>query len=226
MKKFVQVLLFVLVVAARGHAQGQSTSFNITVVAPPSCVVTLAPNPSSASGAQLYSGKAGTINFNISLCPMASSSATATWDGVASPANFASGPPATLSAPITVAQATVGSHTLVLIIPPPILSMTTPVTLPNGIVGAAYSVSLASLANVTGGLSPYIWTLDPTTPLPPGLSLSSSGVISGVASGTGSFSFLFTVQDSSGLALRHRREQWTQAWASRISLLRQSLSGH
>src|ERR1039457_6363563 len=47
-------------------------------------------------------------------------------------------------------------------------------TLPQGVVLSAYSVTLVP----TGGLGPYTWTLN-SGALPPGLTLSSGGVISG-----------------------------------------------
>lgn len=200
MKKVLLIALLSLFAAFGVRAQS-TTTFSITVQAPPSCTVTLAANPVSTSGSKLYSGQAGVINFNISACSIAGSSATATWDGAATPTNFVAGPPAALSVPVSAAQATVGTHSLVLTIPFPVLSMTTPVTLPNAQVGVIYSANLASLSGLTGGTPPYNFSLDPATPLPSGLTLSSSGIISGTptsSSGTGSLSFNFTVADSSG----------------------------
>lgn len=62
-----------------------------------------------------------------------------------------------------------------------------------GTVGTAYSVSLAA----TGGTSPYAWTLSAGS-LPGGLTLSSTGVISGTPSVSGTFSPNFRVMDSNG----------------------------
>lgn len=85
------------------------------------------------------------------------------------------------------------------------MALKSPVTLPNGKVGTAYSVNLVQLSGLTGGVPPYTWTLDPTTPLPSGLTLSSSGIVAGSPSGVGSFSVRFTVRDASGLAIVARR---------------------
>lgn len=63
--------------------------------------------------------------------------------------------------------------------------------LPGGTVLQAYSQTLT----VTGGTGPYTWALTSGT-LPPGLSLSSGGVISGTPAQVGSFSFTVTATDS------------------------------
>ena len=65
-------------------------------------------------------------------------------------------------------------------------------TLPNGTVGVAYSQTLTA----TGGTTPYTWTITSGT-LPNGLSLSSSGVISGTPTTAGGLtSITFQVTDS------------------------------
>jgi hypothetical protein len=64
--------------------------------------------------------------------------------------------------------------------------------LPNGTTGTAYSANLAA----SGGTSPYTWSLIGGS-LPPGLALSSAGVISGTPSSAGVFSVTFQAKDSS-----------------------------
>jgi len=65
-------------------------------------------------------------------------------------------------------------------------------SLPNGTVGVAYSQTLTA----TGGSTPYTWTIASGT-LPAGLSLSSSGVISGTPTTAGGpTSVTFRVTDS------------------------------
>jgi uncharacterized protein (TIGR03437 family) len=77
----------------------------------------------------------------------------------------------------------------ILIIAP--LTITT-TTLPGGSIGAAYSQTVA----VTGGVSPYTWSLN-SGALPTGLTLNATtGLISGTPSATGSFSFTIGVKDS------------------------------
>jgi hypothetical protein len=64
--------------------------------------------------------------------------------------------------------------------------------LPNGIVGTAYSQTLAAI----GGITPFTWTLTAGA-LPAGLTLSSSGTISGTPTAAGKANFTVTVTDSS-----------------------------
>lgn len=76
----------------------------------------------------------------------------------------------------------------------PYVSVTT-LTLPPGQVKSAYTTSLAA----AGGLTPpaYSWLLSSGS-LPPGLNLSSAGVIAGTPSTVGSSSFTVQVTDSEG----------------------------
>ncbi|MGH9627171.1 MAG: putative Ig domain-containing protein, partial [Bryobacteraceae bacterium] len=66
-----------------------------------------------------------------------------------------------------------------------------PGSLPGGTVGTPYSVTLTA----TGGTAPYIWSMDNCC-LPPGLSLSPSGVLSGVPTETGVAEFSVRVADA------------------------------
>jgi large repetitive protein len=67
-----------------------------------------------------------------------------------------------------------------------------PSTLPNPVVGSAYSQSLSS----AGGVSPYTYSLTAGA-LPPGISLSTTGVLSGSATTPGNFSFTVKSTDAS-----------------------------
>ena len=80
---------------------------------------------------------------------------------------------------VTIAPATVTTLTL------------SPTTLPNGDVAAAYSQTITA----TGGTGPYTFATTSGT-LPTGLTLASSGVLSGTPTATGSFSFTITGTDS------------------------------
>jgi Putative Ig domain len=73
---------------------------------------------------------------------------------------------------------------------PPLTITTT--SLPNGIVGIAYSSTLTA----TGGTTPYSWTIVSGT-LPAGLSLSQGGTISGTPTSAGQSNFTVQVTDSS-----------------------------
>jgi hypothetical protein len=70
----------------------------------------------------------------------------------------------------------------------------TTATLTGGTVGAAYSAALAE----TGGSGTLTWALASGSSLPAGLSLSSSGTISGTPTSAGTTSFTVKVTDSSG----------------------------
>ncbi|MGH9824476.1 MAG: putative Ig domain-containing protein, partial [Blastocatellia bacterium] len=68
-------------------------------------------------------------------------------------------------------------------------------TLPRGGQGAPYSATLTA----TGGTAPYTWSLLSTSgPIPPGLTLSESGAISGTPSATNSYGFTVQVTDGTG----------------------------
>ena len=83
--------------------------------------------------------------------------------------------------PQTVSLSGAGVNTLVV----------TTTTLPNGTVGLAYSQPLQA----TGGTPPYVWTVSSGS-LPAGLSLSSTGVISGTPTKAAASSFTVTVTDA------------------------------
>ena len=73
------------------------------------------------------------------------------------------------------------------------LAISTPAALSGGSLNSSYSQALAASA----GVGPYTWTLATgSLPLPPGLTISPAGVISGVPTATGTFSFAATVADS------------------------------
>ncbi|MGA2260956.1 MAG: Ig domain-containing protein, partial [Acidobacteriota bacterium] len=67
-------------------------------------------------------------------------------------------------------------------------------SIPNGTIQAAYSKQLVA----QGGVAPYSWSLSGGTSLPPGLGLSSGGLISGIPSTPGIYSFTIAVSDSAG----------------------------
>lgn len=64
-------------------------------------------------------------------------------------------------------------------------------TLDAGQVGVPYYQQLTA----SGGSGPYTWSISEGT-LPPGLSLSSTGVLSGTPSSSGTFNFVITATDS------------------------------
>jgi hypothetical protein len=76
------------------------------------------------------------------------------------------------------------------------LTITTASQMPNGVLGATYPPIVLS---ATGGTPPYAWSLiAPQGRLPLGMTFSSLGVISGIPTETGSFSFTVKVTDFLG----------------------------
>ena len=86
----------------------------------------------------------------------------------------------------------------VLVISPttPPLLINTPPILPVGHVGTAYSQTFI----VGGGVAPYTWSLIAGA-MPSGLSLSSTGVISGIPTAAGELSFTVEVTDAASSSL-------------------------
>src|SRR5204863_7733095 len=72
----------------------------------------------------------------------------------------------------------------------PRLSITSPATPTNGLVGNAYSQTLTA----TGGRTPYSWSIT-SAGSPSGLSLDATGVLAGLPSAAGTFSFTVQVTD-------------------------------
>jgi hypothetical protein len=66
-------------------------------------------------------------------------------------------------------------------------------SLPAATVGVPYNATLTA----AGGIPPYTWTII-SGALPPGLSLSSAGVISGTPTSAGTFNFTVQVIDPLG----------------------------
>lgn len=70
-----------------------------------------------------------------------------------------------------------------------------PATLPNGIVGSAYTATLTG----TGGVAAYTFVVS-TGSLPPGLTLSSGGVLAGTPTHDGPASFTVKATDAHGMS--------------------------
>ena len=186
MKKVILTLLIILSISGVAKAQnGQSNSVTVTVVAPPSWTISVAP-------LNYYQNLAGVMKITVTAgTPV--SACTVNWDAVVL-ANTLSG--TVFTVPVPAAQTAVaGSHTVFISCPLPALSLKSPVTLPNAQVGQSYQADLLQLAQVTGGVPPYNFSLTGGG-LPTGLSLGSGGVISGTPGNSGVFNFSFIVKDS------------------------------
>lgn len=190
------LLIALLSIAVSASAQSQtSNSVTVTVVAVPAAPVI------SVSPSNFYQNTATSLTISVGSGGV-SSACTGTWDALALTLTFTAATattPAKFTAPVTAAMtATLGSHSVVISCPLPVLSMNSPLTLPNASVNQPYTADLASLTSLRengqpcGGCS---FSLTSGS-LPTGLSLSSSGVVHGTPSGAGSFNFSFTVSDA------------------------------
>jgi hypothetical protein len=81
--------------------------------------------------------------------------------------------------------------------PPP--TITSPSTLPTGVVGVQYSTPLRA----QGGTIPYVWTLTADS-LPPGLTLGPGGSLTGVPTQSGNYGFTVAVTDVYGISAGQR----------------------
>jgi uncharacterized protein with beta-barrel porin domain len=88
-----------------------------------------------------------------------------------------------------------GDQAYTLAISAPTITVT-PSTLPAGVGGSAYSQSLSA----SGGVAPYTWSLAGGA-LPAGLTLSSSGALSGTPTVAGSFNVTVRATDANGFGV-------------------------
>jgi Putative Ig domain len=95
----------------------------------------------------------------------------------------------------------------------PALTITTVSALPDAAVSGSYSTQLVA----TGGVPPYTFT-NPGPGMPPGLSLSSAGVISGTPTSPGNFSFSVQVMDSFTPTPNQITRQFTLVVATTITI--------
>ena len=99
-----------------------------------------------------------------------------------------------LSVQVSDGQQTSPAHAFTIVIAPLItgpLTISSPSQLPAGMAGAAYSQTLSA----NGGSGPYTWSNASGT-MPAGLSLSSTGAITGTPTAAGTFNFSVTVSDT------------------------------
>ena len=168
----------------------------------PSCLITLSP---SSPGPYTVTQTISTITATVSGC----GPGPFTWSSVSLPTglsgcNSVSGPSCTITGTVTLANTynpTIsatdgGTHNpsiLPTIVVNPAPSITTSSPLPAGTVGIPYSQTLAA----TGGTAPLTWSV--IFGSVPGLSLSSSGVLSGTPTAASTYSLGVLVTDANSI---------------------------
>jgi hypothetical protein len=103
----------------------------------------------------------------------------------------------TVSATVTDSRGATANGTFRITITPADLTIVT-ASLPDGVVGVAYSAGL----NASGGVPPYSWTV---TGLPDGLTATAAGAISGTPTTAGKFTVIVNVGDAAGTSFGNRR---------------------
>lgn len=183
--------LFILVADARGDTVGQLYNLNITApiaVSPPAL-----PEGSAGSAYRLsFAASGGTAPYTFTLTTGALPPGLALGAG-----GLLSGTPAapgsySFDVDATDARGLTGSRSYGLLIAPAFAIV--PPALPGGQVGAGYSQALTG----SGGTAPYTITLASGS-LPPGLALSSAGLLSGTPVVPGLSSFTIVATDARGL---------------------------
>lgn len=182
MKKAIILVVLIITAALSASAQSQSSNtVNFTGVTPPSAPVIGTLTPGSG-----YVGAATTIAFSGTNF---ASNCTATFNGVAVPFTFISATSGSIAVP--AGKVVSGPNPIIVSCPLPVLTMNSPVQLPNAQVGQPYTADLSSatLAVCTNKCSYSLISA------PAWLTLSANGSIGGVPSSPGSASFTFTVTD-------------------------------
>ena len=167
----------------------------LTVVVPPTIVVNPATIPGATVGAaysQTFTGSGGTApyTFAISAGALPAGLSLNTTSGALTGTPTAAGT-FNFTVRATDADSFSGTRAYSLIVAPPTIAIA-PTTLSNGTVAAAYSQAITA----SGGIAPYSYAITAGA-LPAGLSLSSTGSLSGTPTAGGTFNFTVTATGSS-----------------------------
>ncbi len=173
----------------------KTASVSVTDTPPPSITTTSVPAATvgtAYSTTLVGSGGAGTVTWSVSAGSLPAGLSLSAGTGVIS------GTPTTAAtSTFTVQLADSASPVMtatqqlsLTVKPAPLAIMST--SLPNGTVNSNYSTTLQA----TGGTTPYTWSVTIGN-LPAGLTLNAStGVIAGIPTGSGTFTFTVTATDS------------------------------
>lgn len=175
------------------YALTASSAFSLTIVAAPLDITTTSPMPNGQQGnsySQALTGAGGITPYSWSLASGAlppGLSLDNLGDITGTPTNLGT---FNFIAKLTDSLGTNVAKPLAITIVSPTVSITT-ATLPDGRAGTTYLQTLAA----SGGTPPYTWSIT-WEALPDGLNLSSAGVISGMPTNYGTFSFIVQAADS------------------------------
>jgi uncharacterized protein (TIGR03437 family) len=176
--------------ATKGFALAVSATLAITTDSP------LAAGNVGTSYAVILSATGGAPPYSFSVIASPFGQSQVPPGLVLNPNGILSGTPTvagtfSFNALVTDSQGTQASKLFTLTITPA-LTFAPSSPLPDGVVGQSYSQSIQA----SGGSAPYTFSLFGQTLPPPGLTFSSSGVISGTPSAAGTFNFTVQVTDA------------------------------
>ncbi|MFN0170597.1 MAG: putative Ig domain-containing protein [Bryobacteraceae bacterium] len=192
--------------AAGGSSFTVQVTDSASATAPKIFSLTIKPAPSITTSSSLPDGTVG-VAYNLALSATGGTpgysylvTGGATPAGLSlSAAGVLSGTPLSAGGSSFTVQVTDSASatapkifSLTIKLAPTPLSVTTSSPLPQGTVGVAYSVALAA----TGGAPGYTFAIAGGSSPPPGLSLSSSGLLTGTPTTAGTFSFSVAASDT------------------------------
>jgi hypothetical protein len=169
-----------------------TAKFSIIIAASGTVSVMVSPDAGALVSGQTLQFKATVYNSSNQAVTWSASEGTISSSGLYTAPQVSSGTWTYRVWATSTANSAKSDTVLVVVTPLVIPLQITTTSLPEVIAGASYTETLGA----SGGKSPYHWTLTNGT-LPLGLSLSSTGVLSGSTAQTGAFTLTFQVTDSS-----------------------------
>jgi len=177
------------------NSQSGTKGLSLTVASPPSVTTSSLPGGtqnSAYSTTLAATGGTAPYTWSISAGTLPAGLTLASGTGVISGTPTGTGT-SNFSVRVTDANSVAAAQSLsITVVAPPIITTS---SLPSATQNAAYTTTLAA----SGGTTPYAWSISAGT-LPAGLALASStGVISGTPTGTGTSNFTVKVTDANSL---------------------------
>jgi len=194
---------FTFTVTATDSARNMgSQQYTLTITAP---TITLTPTtlPAATVGvaySQTLTAMGGTPPYTFAATGMLPTGLTLSTGGLLSGTPTAGGPfTFTVTATDTNGFTGTQQYTITVTVTAPTITLS-PTTLPSGVKGGAYPATTLAAA---GGTAPYTFAVT-VGMLPPGLTLTPAGALSGTPSATGSFTFTVQATDANGFTGMHQ----------------------